>query len=214
MKKRFLLYVRRQTYYLEDTLTKKQQSLRTQDRATADRLLHAKIEAEQQPAVSLQIARAYLAAGDPQIATRSWQFVMDEMGKLKRGATLERWERAMKDPAFDLIRSLPVVETRPEHFLKVLEGGKVSTNVFLRRLHNFALDMNWLPATVIPRRQWPPIRFKEKRAITLAEHQKIIEAEVNPERRTLYQLCWHLGASQGDIAVQSRLLQGACRGRA
>ena len=60
--------------------------------------------------------------------------------------------------------------------------------------------MNWLPATVIPRRQWPPIRFKEKRAVTLAEHQQIIAAEVNPERKTLYQLCWHLGASQGDIA--------------
>jgi len=23
---------------------------------------------------------------------------------------------------------------------------------------------------------------------------------VNPERKLLYQLCWHLGASQGDIA--------------
>jgi integrase len=32
------------------------------------------------------------------------------------------------------------------------------------------------------------------------EHQKIIAAEVNPERKTHYQLCWHLGASQGDIA--------------
>jgi integrase len=38
------------------------------------------------------------------------------------------------------------------------------------------------------------------RAITLEEHQKIITAEVNLERKTLYQLCWHLGASQGDIA--------------
>src|SRR5438445_1183605 len=60
--------------------------------------------------------------------------------------------------------------------------------------------MNWLPATVIPRRQWPALHYKEKRAITLAEHQKIIAAEVNAERKTLYQLCWHLGASQGDIA--------------
>jgi len=67
-------------------------------------------------------------------------------------------------------------------------------------MHNFALDMNWLPATVIPRRQWPPVRFKEKRAITMAEHQQIIAAEKNPERKALYQLCWHLGASQGDIA--------------
>jgi integrase len=26
-------------------------------------------------------------------------------------------------------------------------------------------------------------------------------AEVNPERKIFYQLCWHLGASQGDIAT-------------
>lgn len=77
----------------------------------------------------------------------------------------------------------------------------MSTNAYLRKAHNFAVDMNWLPATVIPKRQWPPIRFREKRAITLAEHQKIIAAEVNPERKTLYQLCWHLGARQGDIAA-------------
>jgi len=36
------------------------------------------------------------------------------------------------------------------------------------------------------------------------EHQKIITSEVNPERKTLYQLCWHLGASQGDIASLKR----------
>ena len=44
------------------------------------------------------------------------------------------------------------------------------------------------------------MKFKDKRAITLEEHQQIIAAEVNPERKALYQLCWHLGASQGDIA--------------
>jgi hypothetical protein len=32
-----------------------------------------------------------------------------------------------------------------EHFLRVLAVGTVSTNVYLRRLHNFALDMGWLP---------------------------------------------------------------------
>jgi integrase len=39
-----------------------------------------------------------------------------------------------------------------------------------------------------------------KHAITWEEHQKIIAAEVNPERKAFYQLCWHLGGSQGDIA--------------
>jgi len=51
----------------------------------------------------------------------------------------------MKDKAFDLIRNLPILETHSAHFLRVLELGTVSTNVYLRRIHNFALDMNWLP---------------------------------------------------------------------
>jgi len=54
--------------------------------------------------------------------------------------------------------------------------------------------MNWLPATVIPRRQCPAIHYKEKRAIKFEEHQKIIAAEANPERWRLYQLRWHPGA--------------------
>ena len=45
-----------------------------------------------------------------------------------------------------------------------MERGKVSTNVYLRRIHNFALAMNWLPVPVIPKRQWPEICHKEKRA--------------------------------------------------
>jgi len=44
------------------------------------------------------------------------------------------------------------------------------------------------------------IHYKEKRAITLEEHRKVIAAEINPERKILYQLCWHWGASHGYIA--------------
>jgi len=93
-----------------------------------------------------------------------------------------------------------IIETPAELLLKVLQTGTVSTNVFLRRLHNFCVDMNWLPWPLIPKRQWPAVRFKDKRAITCDEHKQIIAAEVNPERKALYQLCWHLGASQGDVA--------------
>ena len=60
-----------------------------------------------------------------------------------------------------------------------MQYGKVSINVYLRRMHNFAIDMNWLPASVLPKRQWPKVKFKDKRAITLEEHQKIIAAERN-----------------------------------
>jgi integrase len=200
MKQRYLLFRRAGVFYYEDTTTGKQLSLRTKDEAEARTLLNARNESFRQPVLNRQIARTYLAATDSAMATRIWQVPMDEMTKTKTGSTRHRHETAMRDKAFDLIRDLPILETQPAHFLKVLEMGKVSTNVYLRRIHNFAVDMNWLPWPILPKRQWPPLRFKEKRAITLEEHQRIIAAEVSPERKVLYQLCWHLGASQGDIA--------------
>ena len=200
MKTRFILFNRKGVYYSEDTVTGKQHSLRTKDEAEALTLLHSKNEAYRQPVLNLQIARTYLTATGPEVAKRTWQVPMDEMTKTKTGNTHARHVVAMKDKAFDLIRNLPILETHSAHFLKVLELGSVSTNVYLRRIHNFALDMNWLSWSILPKRQWPKVKFKEKRAITLTEHQRIIAAEVNKERKTLYQLCWHLGASQGDIA--------------
>jgi integrase len=202
MKERYRLFLRRKSvYYAFDNTTKTFESLKTKDKAEAARLLVALNEAGKQPAMNLGLARVYLKHSDPMVSQRTWQHVLDEIIKLKSGPTQYRWQSAAKDKAFDLIRDRLLIETQAEHFLAVLKKGTVSTNCYLRKTHNFALDMNWLPATVIPRRQWPAIRFKEKRAITLAEHQRIVAAEVNPERKTLYQLCWHLGASQGDIAA-------------
>lgn len=200
MKQRFLLYLRGKIFYCEDTLNRKQESLRTRDRATALRLVNVKNEAQQQPVINLQIARAYITVGDPDASKRTWQFVMDEMGKLKHGPTQERWQRAMKDKAFEAIRHVTILETRPEQFLRALEGGTVSTNIFLRRLHNFAMDMTWLPWPVIVKRQWPKVIFGDKRAITLKEHQAIVARETNAERKAFYQMAWHLGASQSDLA--------------
>ncbi|MBU6401194.1 MAG: tyrosine-type recombinase/integrase [Verrucomicrobia bacterium] len=202
MKQRFRLYRRKhgRRFYLHDGLTGKQASLGTTDRTQALRLLHARNEAEQLQAVNLQIARAYLAAGDPQVSTRTWQFVMDEAAKLKSGPTRLRWERAMLDRAFASIRNLPLLETRPEHFLHALEKGTVCTNIFLRRLHNLALDLTWLPWPVLAKKRWPQLRFKEKRAITWEEHQRIVAGESNAELRDYYELLWHLGGSQTDMA--------------
>ena len=36
-----------------------------------------------------------------------------------------------------------------------------------------------------PKKQWPAIHFKEKRSITLEEHQRILEAEKNPDMAKL-----------------------------
>jgi integrase len=187
-------------YYVHDHLTGKQQSLGTRSRKDALRLFAAKNEAHQQPVLNLQLARVYLSATDPEIASRTWQGVMEEITKTKRNETQARWARAQKDHAFDVIRDLTLLETRSEHFLRVLEKGTVATNVFLRRMHNFALDMSWLPMPVIVRRHWPRVEYKPRRAITAEEHARIVERERNPERRAFYELCWHLGASQGDLA--------------
>jgi hypothetical protein len=92
MRQRYRLYKRKNGghYYIHDDVTGKQESVGTSDRATAVRLFHSRKEAEQQPAVNLQIARAYLVASDPQIVTRDWQLVMDELVKLKKDQTQDR----------------------------------------------------------------------------------------------------------------------------
>ena len=113
MRQRYRLYRRKKggRFYIHDDATGKQDSLHTSDRAAALRLFHSRNEAEQQPAVNLQIARAYLAASDPQIATRTWQFVMEEMVKLKKGETQHRWQTAIKDKAERVLgtRANPVI---------------------------------------------------------------------------------------------------------
>jgi hypothetical protein len=69
MRQRFRLYRRNGgRFYVHDSVTGKQESLGTSDRVTAARLLHSKNVASNQPAINLQIARAYLAATDPQVA--------------------------------------------------------------------------------------------------------------------------------------------------
>ena len=201
MKQRYRVFLRPWgTYYFEDLVTGKQETLKTRDKNEAFRLVAAKNENEKAPAFSLHLARVYWKAGDPAGATRTWQHVMDEIPKLKKGNTRNRWLTAIKDKALDSIRNMVVLETQAEHFLKVLEKGSVCTNIYLRRIHNFALDMNWLPWPVLPKKRWPVIKFKEKRGITWEEHQAIVARELNPERRAFYQLAWHLGASQSDIA--------------
>ncbi|MEP6664745.1 MAG: tyrosine-type recombinase/integrase [Verrucomicrobiota bacterium] len=200
MKTRFILFQRGQTYYCEDTSNGKQISLRTKEKSEVLTLLHSRNEASRQPMLNLQIARTYLAAADPEIGKRTWQVAMDEITRTKTGSTLARHQRAMQDHAFDLIRNFPILETQSALFLKVLETGGVATNVFLRRIHNFALDMAWLPWPILPKKRWPTVSFKEKRAITLEEHQAIVQREQNPEWRSFYEILWQVGGGQTDVA--------------
>lgn len=200
MKHRFILFQRSGIFYCEDTGTGKQTSLRTRDRDDAKRLLHVKNEAVHQPAMNLQIAQVYLQHGDPALATRTWQDVMAQITVTKTGNTQLRWQVASRDKAFDSIRDRKLIETTSEHFVAVLKAGAVATNVFLRRMHHYAVTMHWLPWPVLGKRHWPKVQFKAKRAITLDEHQKIVQREPEAVKRAYYELLWYLGGAQTDIA--------------
>ena len=201
MKDRYRLFLRRKSvFYAFDTETNRFESLRTRDRTEARNLLHAKNEACRQPQMNVQLARVYLQHSDPAAASRRWQSVMEEIVQTKTGENRSRWEHIIRAKALDPIRSLVVLETKPADFLKVLRSGGVSINVYLRRICNFALDMNWLPWPILPKREWPPVRYKSKRGITLEEHQRIAAREPNEETRAFYETLWHLGGSQSDIA--------------
>ena len=159
--------------------TRKQESLGTKNRAEATSLLNARNETVSQPQLNLQIAKAYLAGTDSGALTRTWQQALDAIVETKSGSTQDRWRRAAKETALAGIRNRVILETQAEHLFACLKAGTVSTNVHLRKLHNFCLSMNWLPWPLIPKRLWPEVKFQPKRAITVAEHQLILEREKN-----------------------------------
>jgi integrase len=201
MKARFILFRRGGVYYCEDTTTRKQSSLRTRDEAEAITLLNARNESFRQPRLNVQIARAYLTASDPAVSARTWQAVMDQLRTHGKPATQVRCARAMLAKGFDSIRHKALMETASEHLLAILATANVSEAHYLRRLHNLAVGLGWLPWPVLAPKLWPKPQYKAKRGITPDEHQRILAAERNPERNLYYQLLWEVGASQGDAAA-------------
>lgn len=126
--------------------------------------------------------------------------VMDESFVARKESSKERRRRAMKARVFDSIRERKIIETTADDLRAVMADGKPSTNHFLHCLHNLAVGMGWLPWPIIPPKLWPPMRCKEKRAITEDEHNRILAAENNLERANFYRLLWEIGAAQSDAA--------------
>jgi integrase len=205
MKSRYSIFRNRSRggiFYLKDSHTSQRQSLGTKDKNRASELLTARTESTREPAFNLQKARVYLAASDPEIISRTWRVALEAVtiSKPEDSENRHRWEVFAKDKALIPILDVVLLETLAEQVLKVASAKTVSTNVFLRRLHNHCVGMKWLPWPVLAPKLWPKVKFKKKRAIKYEEQLRIIAREKNPERRNFYELCWHLGGSQGDIA--------------
>src|SRR5438876_12155747 len=94
-----------------------------------NRLTEAKNNAERQPMLNLQIAKAYLAGTDNGITTRTWQHAIEALTNTKQGANRERWLRVVKDRALVPLLPRVIIETQGELMLRVLQTGTVSTNV-------------------------------------------------------------------------------------
>jgi len=198
---KYRLFRRRNgVFYWQENDSSKQGTLRTTDRREAERLLNAMNESHREPTLNLNLARAYLAAHDPRMAQRTWQAVMDEMATHGIPSTQLRCARGFRSKAYDSIRNKPLVQTTGENLLAIVHANGNCVAHYLRRLHNLALDLGWLPWPILAKRAWPKIRSQSKRAITAEEHAAVIASEKNGERRAYYELLYETGAAQTDAA--------------
>ena len=191
------------SYFQFDKQTKQQKSLRTKDHESAVRMINAANEKERIPMINRRIGFIYLTDTDPNLSTRTWHDVMvsyRESRKLK-GTSLDRLLRAEQAKAVMPLLKRKIVETSSQQFLECLNTGGVSVNVFLRRWHNHALEMDWLPKRVLSNRLWPKVHHEEKRAITQAEHQALKNYIENEEWKDYLETLWWTGGAQMDIAT-------------
>ena len=84
-------------WYAFDTATGNSVSLKTREKTEAVQKVNAMNETERQPSISLGLAKVYLNAADPKLATRTWQDVMEDIVAKKKDETRCRWETAIKD---------------------------------------------------------------------------------------------------------------------
>ena len=204
MKKAYRMYKRKRTgvFYIENNSTREQRSLGTTDKEQAKRLFDAENQAQQAPALNLQLGKVYITNADPKMATRTWQEAIDELCSHGKEVSQARYARELKSTVFDIIREKPITLTTCEDLKAVLKRGGSVTNNFLRRLHNLALGNGWIHWHIIPPKLWPKTPKKPKRGITIEEHNKIIMAEQkNDERRHYYEMLWLIGAAQTDCAI-------------
>lgn len=200
MKTKYTLFRRGDVFYSQDSATGKQTSLRTKDEAEALQLLNARNEAQRQPVLNLHLARAYLTASDPAFVERTWQSVMDQLQSRGQDSSRERYASVFKSSAFDGLRNKRLMETTADDFFAVFKDGKVSIVYFLKRLHNFALSLGWIALPIVAPYLWPKYEAKDRRGITLDEHQSLLAKEKHAEWKLFLELLWETGAAQSDAA--------------
>jgi integrase len=200
MKSKYTLFRRGEMFYMQDSATGRQTSLRTKDETEAKSLLNARNEAQRQPVLNLHLARAYLTASDPAFVERTWQTVMEQMQSRGKDSSRERYASVFKSESFNGLRNKKLLETTTDDFFAVFKDNKVAINEFLKRLHNFALHLGWIAIPIVAPYLWPKYEAKARRGITREEQETILAREKNAEWKLFLELLWETGAAQSDAA--------------
>src|ERR1700733_4233427 len=200
MQNRFTMFRRGTMFYCEDRTTGQQKSLQTTDKAEAQKIVQAKNDAVNQPLMNLVMAKTYLAAKDPKLITRTWADVMQRFCQRDKEPTRIRHERVVKTKPMLFLRDKRLVETTADDLFHAMKLGTNSTVAFLQTMHNDALGMGWIPSPILPRKLWPKVKKKLRRAITEAEHRLMLESVNDDEWKLYLRLLWFVGASQTDAA--------------
>ena len=200
MNTKYTLFRRTGIFYSQDSATGQQKSLRTRDEAEALQLINARNEAHRQQMLNLHLARARLTASDPAFVERTWQIVMQQLQARGKDSSHERYASVFQSPAFDGLRHKKLLETTADDFVAVFKDGKVSIVCFLKRLHNFAVNLGWIAVPIVAPYLWPKYEPKDRRGITLDEHQSILTDEKKAVWKLFLDLLWEMGAAQSDAA--------------
>ena len=200
-KQRYWLYRRGGIYYIHDSQTGVRESLQTRNKQEAEQIRTTRNMTSARPVIGMSLAKAYLTSQDPKLLARTWQNVVDEFCSRGNAETqAHRRKTSLRQPQ-NLLLKMKLIETTSDDLLKILKEGGVMTNGFVRCLYNLAMGFGWLPWPILPPKLWPTVETKPKRAVTREEHERILAAEKNPDRRLYYELLWETGAAQTDGAL-------------
>jgi hypothetical protein len=173
MKARYKLIRRRGIYYCEDSKTRHEWCLHTPDRQMARRILQAIWESEQMPFVSSAIAHAYMAAATSMVHENTWSDVLDLLLAEKNESPSKwRWELVRSHASLKPLWRLKVMHTRADQLFTLLREGTQATNLYLRRLHDYALDVHWLPWPILSKKCWTMALARMRRTQLLARNSK------------------------------------------
>jgi integrase len=200
LNQQFRMYRRGRVFYAQCNETGKQTSLRTKDEETASEILGGMNRGAKDPQIQREVALATLAVCDPDSRHRAWSDVFEAYASSGKQQTRERKRREFRSQHYATICDKPLVDTMAEDFYGILSSCGSGTSHYLKRAHNYAVEIGWLPKPVIPSKLWPKTNRRPIRAISAAEHERILESEKNAERKLYYQLLWEIGASQKDAA--------------